>query len=57
MPETQRIRMKQMLAEQLDGQMEAHRSAIDTHIPVSEQTLIRENMDALCLALGLARKY
>ncbi|MBG0790539.1 MAG: hypothetical protein H0S80_08605 [Desulfovibrionaceae bacterium] len=53
MPEDQREMMKQMLAKQGGGQMEAFQAEVDKQVPLSEQEIIRANMPRLCSVLGI----
>jgi len=56
MPEEQKKMMEQMLAQQMGGQMEAYKAEVDKQVPASEQTIIRDNMEALYTAFGLPQE-
>ncbi|QGY39118.1 hypothetical protein GM415_02915 [Pseudodesulfovibrio cashew] len=55
MPEAQKQMMEQMLSQQTGEQMDAIKAEMDKQVPASEQTIIRDNMDALCSAMGIPK--
>nr|WP_321513547.1 hypothetical protein [uncultured Pseudodesulfovibrio sp.] len=56
MPEDQKKMMEQMFAQQMGGQMEVFKAEVDKQVPLSEQDIIRNNMNELCTAFGLPRE-
>jgi hypothetical protein len=53
MPDEQRKAMEQMLSQQIGGQLSAVQAEVDKQVPVSEQDIVRDNMDALLKTLGM----
>ncbi|MBI9080721.1 MAG: hypothetical protein JEY79_13405 [Pseudodesulfovibrio sp.] len=57
MPEEQKQMMKQMMNDQVRGQMDELKVEVDNLVPPSEQTIIRDNLNALYTALGIQKQY